>query len=95
MTKSFQFDVIPLINIVETLSKTDKLEKCSLEQLHRGICMHVTKRHAARGKAIRLIGGLGTCSPEKKKWCVLKNISLKFCAKKICKNIFFIYKNNR
>ena len=33
MTKSFQFDVIPLINIVETLSKTDKLEKCSLEQL--------------------------------------------------------------
>ena len=33
MTKSFQFDVIPPINIVETLSKTDKLEKCSLEQL--------------------------------------------------------------
>ena len=28
-------------------------------------------------------------------WCVLENILLKFCKKNNCKNIHFLYKNNR
>ena len=57
--------------------------------------MNGAKRHAARGEATRLLGGSGACSPEKifkndAIWCVLENILLKFCKKKIVK-IFIFY----
>ena len=48
--------------------------------------LHGAKRHAVRGKATRLLGGSGACSPEKifkngAIWCVLESILLKFCQK--------------
>ena len=57
--------------------------------------LHGASRHAARGKATRLPGGSGACSPEKTLkncaiWCVLENILLKFCKEKIVKIFIFI-----
>ena len=56
--------------------------------------LHGAKRHAARGEAMRLLGGFGGILPEKifkngAIWCVLKSILLKFSQKNILKNSHF------
>ena len=48
----------------------------------------------------RLLGKSGAMLPENifkngAIWCVLENILLKFCKKKIVKIFIFLYKNNR
>ena len=58
-----------------------------------GICI-------AQSEATRLLGGLGGMLPREifkngAIWCVLENILLKICKKNKCKNILFLYKNNR
>ena len=54
-------------------------------------------RHAARGKATRLLRGSGACSPEKifkncAIWCVLKSILQNFLSKNNLKYSLFLYK---
>ena len=62
--------------------------------------LHGAKRHAARGEAMRLLGGFGGMLPREnfKKgaiWCVLESILLKFCQKNNLKNSHFLCKSNR
>ena len=52
---------------------------------------------ATRGVATRLLGGLGTCFPEKiflngAIWCVLEHIFINFFTFKKSKNIIFLQK---
>ena len=63
--------------------------------------LHGAKRHAARGKATRLLGGFGGMLPREifflngAIWCVLESILLTFCQKKKIKKIVIFKKNNR
>ena len=62
--------------------------------------LHGAKRHAASGKATRLLGGFGGMLPEKffkngAIWCVLESILLKILSKNNLKNSHFLFKNNR
>ena len=62
--------------------------------------LHGAKRHAARGKATRLLGGFGGMPPRENflKWCNLvrfREYFAKILSKNNLKNSHFLYKNNR
>ena len=89
------------VNVTESIGQPDLLDVNEnidvflAHESHESV-QYGAKRHAARGKATRLLGGSGACSTEKifkngAIWSVLESILLKFCQKNNFKNSRFFY----